>query len=476
MRRTTMLAMAIAALGVGPALAQAPAPAAKPTIPQICTTCHKAQPNAVQGIFENVAFKSQAIQLKIDAHTEIVRFDPKTIKVVDGGVVKPGEALRDIAKNREARIDYVEKDGAKLATQISFKGPIKIAPEKLSNYAEVERLVALGPEKGNYTLIDSRPLPRLQEGTIPTAINLPYPAWDKFVDRLPKDKNRFTIFFCQGVTCMMSPNSLLKAEALGYTNVKVYREGYPEWLERNIGVIAAPHLKEAWIDKQIPHVLVDARPASTAAEGAIPGAVSVPPSKVRAAVAGFPDPKLKAPIMVYDVDGGNAALEVARVIKEAGQPNVTVIGGGFDAWKSAKGPVVTGTLPTQGGLRAEAASRLDPQRRVHQARQRDARRRAHPRRAQPRRSERRHDQGRDADSGRGPARADGRSAEGQADHHPLLDRHPRRDGVPQAEAGGLQRRLPLRRARRQEGRHVQGDRELAARAGRGALRAGCARG
>ena len=347
MTRTTLLVSALVALGVGPALAQAPVPAAKPTIPQICTTCHKAQPNAVQGIFENVAFKSQAIQLKIDAYTEIVRFDPKTIKVVDGGVVKPAEALRDIAKNREARIDYVEKDGAKLATQISFKGPIKIAPGKLSNYAEVERLVALGPEQGKYTLIDSRPLPRLQEGTIPTAINLPYPAWDKFVDRLPKDKSRFTIFFCQGVTCMMSPNSLLKAEALGYTNVKVYREGYPEWLEKNIGVIAAPHLKEAWIDKQIPHVLVDARPASTAAEGAIPGAVSVPPSRVREAVAGFPNPKLKAPIMVYDGDGGNAALSVARVIKESGQPNVTVIVGGIDAWKNAKNAVATGALPTQ---------------------------------------------------------------------------------------------------------------------------------
>jgi rhodanese-related sulfurtransferase len=35
------------------------------------------------------------------------------------------------------------------------------------------------------------------------------------------------------------------------------------------------------------------------------------------------------------------------VIKESGQPNVTVIGGGFDAWKSAKGPVVTGALPKQ---------------------------------------------------------------------------------------------------------------------------------
>ena len=354
MTRTRLLLSALVALGVGPALAQAPAPgaatgapAATPTIPQICTTCHKAQPNAVQGMFENVAFKSQSIQLKIDAHTEIVRFDPKTLKVVDAGTAKPAEALRDVAKNREARIDYVEKDGTKYATQISFKGPIRIAPEKLSNYAEVERLIALGPEKGNYTLIDSRPLPRVQEGTIPTAINLPYPAFDKFVERLPKDKGRYTIFFCQGVTCMMSPNSLIKAEALGYTNVKVYREGYPEWLERNIGVIAAPHLKEAWIDKQMPHVLVDARPASTAAEAAIPGAVSIPPSKVRAAVASFPDPKLKAPIMVYDVDGGNAALEVARVIKEAGQPNVVVIGGGFDAWKNAKNVVVSGPLPTQ---------------------------------------------------------------------------------------------------------------------------------
>ena len=314
------------------AVAQTAATAAKPTIPQVCTNCHKAQPNAVQGIFENVAFKSQAIQLKIDSYTEIVRFDPRTIKVVDGGVAKPAEALRDISPNREARIDYVEKDGTKVATQISFKGPIKIAPEKLVKYAEVEALVALGPDKGDYTLIDSRPLPRVQEGTIPTSINLPYPAWDKFVDRLPNDKSRRIVFFCAGVTCMMSPNSLLKAEALGYTNARVYREGYPEWQERNIGVIAAPALKEAWIDKQMPHVLVDARPAAIAAEGAIPGAVSIPPSGVRAAVPGLPDPKLKAPIIVYDGDGGNAALQVARVIKASGQPNVTVIGGGFGAW------------------------------------------------------------------------------------------------------------------------------------------------
>ena len=433
------IAVALAAVAAG-AQAQAPAPAAKPTIPQVCLSCHKAQPNAVQGIFENVAFKSQAIQLKIDAHTEIVRFDPKTIKVVDGGVAKPAEALRDIAKNREARIDYVEKDGAKLATQISFKGPIKIAPEKLSSYDEVVRLVAQGPEKGDYTLIDSRPLPRVQEGTIPTAINLPYPAWDKFVDRLPKDKNRAIVFFCQGVTCMMSPNSLLQGRGARLHE----RQGLPRRLSR-VARAERRRDRRAALQGRVrrqadPAVLVDARPAATAAEGAIPGAVSIPPSAVRAAVAGFPAAKLKAPIIVYDGDGGNSALVVAQVIKESGQPNVTVIGGGFDAWKAAKNPVATGALATKVAYVPKPRPGSIPNDEFVKLATATPAGRPDPRRAQHRRGERRHDQGRDADPRRGAARADGRSAEGQADHHALLDRHPRRDGVPQAEAGGLQRR------------------------------------
>ena len=77
----------LVAMGLAPvALAQAPAaPAAKANIPKFCTNCHKAGPDETFGAFESVAFKSQSIQLKIDAATEIVRFDPKTLKVVDGG-------------------------------------------------------------------------------------------------------------------------------------------------------------------------------------------------------------------------------------------------------------------------------------------------------------------------------------------------------------------------------------------------------
>ena len=347
MRYVNMIVVAsLAACGV--AFAQAPAqPPAMPRMAQVCGTCHTVGANELRGVFENVAFKSQSMQIKIDAATEIVRFDEATLKVVDSGEAKAGEALSDIAKGREARVEFAEKNGVKTATLMSFKGPIKVAPEKLVSYAEVEKLVALGPEKGSYTLIDSRPLARFQEGWIPTAINLPFPAFDKFVDRLPQDKSRLVVFYCSGVTCTMSPKSMQRAEAMGYTNAKVYREGMPEWTQKNYGVLSAAFLKEAWIDKEIPHVLLDVRPAGTTGGSFIPGAVSLPADQINAALPQFPDKKLKAPIMVYDDGDGTPAVAAAKTIVAAGYPNVTVITGGVKAWRAAGYPLASGMPATK---------------------------------------------------------------------------------------------------------------------------------
>ena len=342
--KAKLITIAMAALAAAAASAQAPP---KPTIAQVCTTCHQAAPGELRGVFENAAMKSRQLQLKIDGSTEIIVFDPSALTVVNGGKPAKPDDMRDIGKGKEARIAYTEKDGVKHATLVSFKGPITIAPEKLIGYDEVAALVALGPDKGNYTLIDSRPLPRFQEGTIPTAINLPYPAFDKFVDRLPKDKSRLVVFFCQGVTCMMSPNSLRRAEALGYTNARVYREGMPEWAQRNVGVIDVASLKDTWIDKQIPHVLIDVRPASVAAQGFIPGAVSIPISQLRAALATLPDAKAKAPIVVYDGDGTTAATLAGSILHASGQVNVNLLTGGFGAWTSARYATATGAPATK---------------------------------------------------------------------------------------------------------------------------------
>jgi rhodanese-related sulfurtransferase len=64
----------------------------------------------------------------------------------------------------------------------------------------VEKLVAQGPEKGKYLLVDARPAPKFMEGSIPTAINIPFVAFDKMVDKLPKDKSTLIIYYCGGVT------------------------------------------------------------------------------------------------------------------------------------------------------------------------------------------------------------------------------------------------------------------------------------
>jgi rhodanese-related sulfurtransferase len=333
MRATRVLATA--ALSVLPliplsALAQA---ASKATMPKVCMNCHKPAPGEVSGYFDNVAFKSQAIQLAIDDAKEIVRFDPKALKVIDADAPKPVEHLREVRKGHETKVSVVEKDGQKWATEVRFKGPVKVAREHLVDYAFVRKLVEQG--SGNFALIDSRPLPRFQQGTIPGAINVPYPAWDKVVNRLPADKSATLVFFCQGVTCQMSPLSQRKAIALGYANTRVYHEGVPEWQTKDYLITRPEFVKEAYVDKDIPAVILDVRSADEAKSGHIKGAVGLPPASVKSQLKAFPAAKLQAPIIVYDGRGGADAIAVARMLIKAGQSNVQVMAGGLLGWQSA---------------------------------------------------------------------------------------------------------------------------------------------
>jgi hypothetical protein len=178
------------------------APQAKPTIAKICTNCHQAEPGNLRGNFDLVAYQNQSIQMKIDDVTEILRFDPKTliVKNVKPDPDNPSEPLRVIKKGKEIRVEYTEKNGIKFAALVSAKPAIKVKADMLVSTADMEKLVAQGPEKGKYLLVDARPAPRFMEGAMPTAINIPFPAFEKNIDKLPKDKNALIIYYCQGVT------------------------------------------------------------------------------------------------------------------------------------------------------------------------------------------------------------------------------------------------------------------------------------
>jgi hypothetical protein len=182
--------------------AAAPAtPQAKPTVAKVCANCHQPQPGNLRANFDSVAYKTKSIQVKIDEATEILRFDEKLkIENVQAPADSPDQPLRSLKKGKEVRIEYTEKDGKKFMTLISAKPPIKLAPEKMIKTEDLEKLIALGPEKGKYMLIDARPLPRFQEGWIPTAINIPFPAFEKMKDKLPVDKATLIVYYCAGVT------------------------------------------------------------------------------------------------------------------------------------------------------------------------------------------------------------------------------------------------------------------------------------
>lgn len=166
---------------------------------KVCLTCHKTvEENLVRGHFEDVSWKFGSVQVKVDAESDVVFFDKGAFSVVnppEGDSVD--KQLRGIRKGAEISVAFVEKDGKRLGTKLTVKPKLKVADEKLVKTDELEKMI----EKGTgYFLFDARPGPPFQEGFIPTAASLPFPAWEKEKGKLPEDKNALVVFYCSGVT------------------------------------------------------------------------------------------------------------------------------------------------------------------------------------------------------------------------------------------------------------------------------------
>lgn len=332
-----------AALCLGLAAAD-PTPA-KPAAAKICATCHTTAPDNLRGHFDNLLMENSSFQLRIDDRTEVLRFDKATVKVITPEPAADVKAaFKGIAKGHEVRVQFTEKDGVKTAVVVAVKPPVKLAANETITLDELQNLVAMGPEKGHYYLFDSRPAPRFMEGAIPTAVNLPFPAFDKQVDKLPADKNALVIFYCSGKTCNMSPGSLAKAKKLGYTHAKVFVEGMPAWTKKQAGVLSPASMKAAYLDTSTPVVVLDVRPPAMASKGFVKGAVAADPAGMAELLKTFPAPRLKPPVVVVDETGGETARTVAMDLVRAGYVGVNILSGGFKAWQAAALPIETGSL------------------------------------------------------------------------------------------------------------------------------------
>lgn len=203
---------------------------------------------------------------------------------------------------------------------------------KLVDVEFVKQNVDIPPRK-DVVVIDSRPAARQYDpGHIPGAINIPDSKFDSMAGSLPQDKNTLLIFYCGGVDCMLSHNSAFKAEKLGYTNVRVYADGFPDWAAKGAGQsVSAAYIKKL-LDEKTNFMLIDARPKRTFDKGAIPGALNISDTEFDKYIDKLPADK--ATPLIYYCGGLECVLsnKSAEKARKLGYSNVKTFVEGYPEW------------------------------------------------------------------------------------------------------------------------------------------------
>lgn len=210
--------------------------------------------------------------------------------------------------------------------------------------AELQALVG---GKTPFTLVDARTKEEFEEAHIVKAINVSEKGFEKESAQLPADKGSLVVFYCNGVKCGKSKKVALKAEAIGYSNIVLYTEGFPVWEEKSLPIAPGPgygkkietvRLKPADLDQLIKagkqdYVLVDVRDEMEFEEGHIPTAINIPAETF--AVKSGVLPKEKK-IIVYCNTGSRSYIAYRKLGKLA-YPNF--FQALFSEWKEAKLPI-----------------------------------------------------------------------------------------------------------------------------------------
>lgn len=206
---------------------------------------------------------------------------------------------------------------------------------------------AVVPIRDDVTIVDSRPMRKFSAGHLPTSVAMPDLSFEKMAaGLLPEDKAELLIFYCGGLKCKLSHNSAYKAEAMGYTNVKVYAAGFPDWKKSGGVASIDTTMLQQMMAAPDPLMVVDARPKGRKYDaGHVPGAVSLPDSQFDKLAGILPADKATA--LVFYCGGFKCKLSdnSARKAMGLGYTNVTTYQAGFPAWKKEVGMVAMNVAP-----------------------------------------------------------------------------------------------------------------------------------
>lgn len=114
------------------------------------------------------------------------------------------------------------------------------APESLpgATILTAEEVISMILGNPDLVVIDSRKKTEFIKGHIEGAINILNTELEiEDLESIVPDRSAALLFYCNGVRCLRSSDSITRAVDWGYTNLFWFRGGWKEWTEKRLPVV-----------------------------------------------------------------------------------------------------------------------------------------------------------------------------------------------------------------------------------------------
>ncbi len=266
------------------------------------------------------------------------------LRVISASIVVAALLLSGCATN-QPEVNTIPTTKALTAPTPHVKELIEKYKLEIVDYAYTKQAIGNGTRSGaKALLIDARPNPKYLGGTIPSSLNIPDTQIDKYIGQLDKvAKDKEIIVFCGGWECEKSPIVAGYLKDHGFTNVKLYQAGEPEWKEKNYLEVGLPVAQAAFKNESA--LLIDARPLGKYLAGSIPGALHIHDADADKFVGRLPIDKATSIITFCEGYDCAKSHNLAHKLQELGYTKVSVFAAGYPGWKEA------GLQTTAGGMK-----------------------------------------------------------------------------------------------------------------------------
>jgi len=203
-----------------------------------------------------------------------------------------------------------------------------------------ETLHQMLEQNSDFTLINTMSAIECRDHSIPKSLCIPCETLDKQISKLPNEKNRKLIFYCESDLCLRSYKAAEKAIKHGYTDVAVLKDGLPGWKKAGYEVTSReriprraipsvkPALLKTWMDEKKSLFIVDIRSEGAFKDSHIDGAVNIPFYLLDTQYNDLP---LDRKILIVDERGFRSFLAASYLARKGF--DVTRLVGGMEKWQ-----------------------------------------------------------------------------------------------------------------------------------------------